>query len=861
MPPTGGLEVDTATRFMASHLYRTLLRKQWVHEGGDDAVAVRLAKRSYIIHPVSEGTRMFEQSLHSLNADCAVTVSSDVVKVVAASLAPDADVLSVTEDTNIQIVENMAGLAHARAAQHACFIRSEKRLVVWADRVDELEETVQEFESKLIDFVFARTLRPGFHARSTTFSTMSSSPSTPKLPQSPSFASLVHLSKDTTDEKEAAKELGNIEAGTQAESAPRRLPLMHAIYTGLATALNFVLIALLPRSLLHDCFLDGQWLRLAICCAIPFLYPIYMFFCSTVVGVIAQLLLPIGQMGRNHVYYSALPPPRTLSGPLPHISILMPVYKESLEEVLAPTIESVSAAIRTYELQGGTASIIVCEDGMQLVDEAEQEKRKDYYDRVGVAWVARPKDGRAGRFKKSSNLNVTHALSLHIEEIMDTRRPTAPLDLASWSQLDEDALYDWALQEALAEKEGAIQVHGDIRHGSIVLLIDSDTRVPRDCFLDAACEMEQEPTLGILQHKSGSFLAGAGYFENYIAYFTETVNFSISWTVASGGAAPFMGHNAYLRWSAMQHQALANPDHKIWSEEHVSEDFVMSLNLMRAGYIGRWATYANGEYKEGVSLSCDDELNRWQKYAFGCSEMIFQPFRRMWTRGPLSSLITSFLFKTPTPLPTKVATMSYGESALTLLCPPSHVFSYWAIACAPPLSLAFWWIGGQYTWQMNSAYQSSFHVFVAVLVLYSCGGTISIVVSRYRSQEATIWRAVKEAALSILPSFLFFSGLSFHVMTALLAHFTGYNMQWAATKKDLETPTIQEELPVVFKRHWLTFLLGIMTVAGVIICTTSIVPLAYRIEGTTVILPVLWLAVGHIIYPLALNPSIMLFRF
>ena len=35
------------------------------------------------------------------------------------------------------------------------------------------------------------------------------------------------------------------------------------------------------------------------------------------------------------------------------------------------------------------------------------------------------------------------------------------------------------------------------------------------------------------------------------------------------------------------------------------------------GYTIRWATYSEGGFKEGVSLSCEDELNRWQKYAYG----------------------------------------------------------------------------------------------------------------------------------------------------------------------------------------------------------------------------------------------------
>ena len=35
------------------------------------------------------------------------------------------------------------------------------------------------------------------------------------------------------------------------------------------------------------------------------------------------------------------------------------------------------------------------------------------------------------------------------------------------------------------------------------------------------------------------------------------------------------------------------------------------------GYIIRWVTYSNDEFLEGVSLTVNDELARWQKYAYG----------------------------------------------------------------------------------------------------------------------------------------------------------------------------------------------------------------------------------------------------
>ena len=89
---------------------------------------------------------------------------------------------------------------------------------------------------------------------------------------------------------------------------------------------------------------------------------------------------------------------------------------------------------------------------------------------------------------------------------------------------------------------------------------------------------------------------------------------------ANGEVPPFVGHNAFLRWKALQDAAFVDLDdgiEKIWSESNVSEDFDMALRLQMRGFIVRWATYSKGGFKGGVSLTVDDELKRWQKYAFG----------------------------------------------------------------------------------------------------------------------------------------------------------------------------------------------------------------------------------------------------
>lgn len=49
-----------------------------------------------------------------------------------------------------------------------------------------------------------------------------------------------------------------------------------------------------------------------------------------------------------------------------------------------------------------------------------------------------------------------------------------------------------------------ITIIGNIRLGDYILIVDSDTRVPKDCLLDAVSEMQQIPSMAILQYASVS---------------------------------------------------------------------------------------------------------------------------------------------------------------------------------------------------------------------------------------------------------------------------------------------------------------------------------------------------------------------
>ena len=247
---------------------------------------------------------------------------------------------------------------------------------------------------------------------------------------------------------------------------------------------------------------------------------------QSVAGCLAQLIGPTSQMIKNSKFFSGVAPPRISRNELPHVTIQCPVYKEGLYSVIDPTMRSVRAAIATYEMQGGSANIFVNDDGMQLIAPEDAQARRDYYDEHKIGWVARPKhnpkpkDGeeafiRAGKFKKASNMNYAMAVSGRVEDKLRqvVRGP-------GWTQTAETEAYQRCLRAVMEEDQGRTWADGNVRIGDYILLIDSDTRVPEDCFLDAVSEMEQSPQVAILQFSSGVMNVTTSFFENGITFFT-----------------------------------------------------------------------------------------------------------------------------------------------------------------------------------------------------------------------------------------------------------------------------------------------------------------------------------------------------
>ncbi|KAJ7244336.1 glycosyl transferase family group 2-domain-containing protein [Mycena rebaudengoi] len=839
----------------------------------------------------------FEAAVRSLNPLVAIKVRSAAVHAALSTVLDDATALYIDSDTRIQIIDSMNHLPQAEKEQCGAFLRDERVLIVWSDDIDNIVPLCSDFEEKLMKLVWrlrtttastttstSSIIAPSSVAPSTTASdvnltektrqqqqqlvlpTAPTTPTTPTAPPPPpkksSWSWKLGKKASTPALVGDAEKASSI---TGRETRPIRL--FAPFYGGMGAALSLFFILSGVNTLLSESRLDGDYHRFSLLSAAPFLVCVALFFSSQVITNISFVIGPVAQYHENSRYYSAIRPAPNpeVDKQLPHVTVELPVYTESLEETIAPSVYSLKKAMQTYARQGGTSSIFVHDDGLQVISEEEREKRIAFYADHNIGWVARPKHSsapggfkRAGRFKKASNMNYGLALSLKMEakllELEALQRMGA-LTVDEEEQCLEDRALELAVEQVYEETGRRWKPWArngrSCRLGDIILIVDSDTIVPEDCFRDAARELVECPEVAIIQHESDVMQVAHHYFENGIAHFTRRINKCISMGCANGEVAPFVGHNAFLRWSAIQDAAFVDPDDgvtKIWSESNVSEDFDMALRLQLKGYIIRWATYSEGGFKEGVSLTVDDELNRWEKYSYGCNELIFNPLVDWWRMGPITKQLRTFIWS-DAPVHYKISMCSY-------------MFSYYGIAASAVLSLINYLILG-FALEVDGFYMHSFEIWLACTLVFPGSGNLGFTLLEYRLGQRSILSSFIENMTWVPFFFFFFGGLSIHLSKSLLAHLFSYNITWGATKKEVERSNFWIEVPRIWHRFRTAFCICFILIAGMIVLSTPVVTADWQIPGTSwsVILPLGIVTGLHILFPIVLNPWLMIFSY
>ncbi|KAJ0122982.1 hypothetical protein J7T55_011443 [Diaporthe amygdali] len=809
---------DIKHEVMVNYLYQQQCSRLWVSDGNGDleGVVVRKSSDQYMACPPELSTTPFAQAMAALGVQCAMTVNSRIIKSFLA-WSPGAIDVPLMNGLRIQILPCVQDLARARKQQCAAFIAAEGLLIVWDDDTMHLIERAAGIETELMQLVWKTT-----------------------APEEGVTGDNVFGTEEEKHEIDA--ETGEI------KPQKRQKHKQNSVLVSLTLCLITASLGAALRQLVIESALDLAWLRIALISLFPMSIFFTLFFCQVIWGSGAQMIGPVRQMKANSKFFSAIKPPRLQNTILPHVTIQCPIYKEGLNAVIMPTVRSVKAAMTTYELQGGSANLFVNDDGLQLLDEQERQARIQFYSENGIGWTARPRHGdngfqRRGKFKKASNMNYALMLSCRLEDkLVRIQRH------AEWTQNDEAQAYCEALAELNKEMQGRAWMDGNIRVGDYIMLIDSDTRVPEDCLLDSVSEMELSPEVGILQFSSGVMQVVNTYFENGITFFTNLIYSAIRYTVANGDVAPFVGHNAILRWSALQTVSYEDEDgyEKFWSESHVSEDFDMSLRLQCSSYIIRLATWAGDDFKEGVSLTVYDELARWEKYAYGCNELLFHPIRKWAITGPFTPLFRKFLCS-GIPTTSKITVVSY-------------IGTYYAIAAAWIMTSTNYFLYGWFSDYLDRYYVDSWQVWFSIIIVFNGLGNIGLAAMRYRGDHKSFFGCLLENMKWMVLLAIFLGGLSLHVSQAILSHMFEIDMTWGATSKEAEFSNFWIEVPRVIKKFRYSMIFSFTAIIVMItLAVAPFIPYGWHITDFVAILPMATVAVSHMLLPIALNPALMTF--
>lgn len=279
-----------------------------------------------------------------------------------------------------------------------------------------------------------------------------------------------------------------------------------------------------------------------------------------------------------------------------------------------------------------------------------------------------------------------------------------------------------------------------------------------------------------------------------------------------------------------------------WSEDHVSEDFELALKLQILGYVIRLATYSKGEFEEGVSLTIYDELARWEKYAYGCSELLFHPLKDWIFKGPFTSLFKTF-----------ISSNIPGVAKFTIM---SYIGTYYAIGAIWITTLANYFFTGWYAQNVDQAYLNSFKVFLSVVLIFNLISPVAHSLVRYRMGNSGFWFALYENSKWLLFFMTFFGGLSLHVSKALVSHMFSIDVQWGATAKEKDNSNFFKEAGRIFSSFKWTFLICTIGAVGMAYLG-FLAPLQWRIDNFNSCFPLAFTLLGHAMQPMVLNPQLL----
>ena len=308
-----------------------------------------------------------------------------------------------------------------------------------------------------------------------------------------------------------------------------------------------------------------------------------------IVSSIAKCFIPAKAFKTNTKYCSIIPETKHPDASWLNVTIQIPVYKESLQEVMIPTLKSCMKAREHYieNSQGAHCNIVICDDGMmaflrnnfaaaemlwdavlkskgrsvklskilKTVPRASQNHlrgmrsknvyevfhRMLFYYHYNIGFVARSTVDRRGKFKKASNLNSHLQLALGAQQVADS----------------EDIPFADALLREAFNSDGSRQIMfgNNVKIGHLICINDADARMAETVIIKTVPEFLNDPSLGFTQHatKTMTEQRGESYFTNMLSVYTDALyqgHFLLSSIM--GCHPPLVGHSIFLRTEAVK---------------------------------------------------------------------------------------------------------------------------------------------------------------------------------------------------------------------------------------------------------------------------------------------------------------------
>lgn len=232
---------------------------------------------------------------------------------------------------------------------------------------------------------------------------------------------------------------------------------------------------------------DHYYRRLGWFLLLPLSFGMMLFPFKLVIFNTLGLFGSYKNINRNSTNHSAIAPP--VPAVLPRVLVQMPIYKESFSQTIKPSLDDIFQAIYYYRERGGEADVFVNDDGLQLISEEDCAERIAYYNEHGIAYVARPPPAvleRRGLFKKASNMNFCINFALDVDKEMET------------TNCDNET----AMQRVMDSRPYTVVAGGPVTFHDLknILLVDSDTRVPKKCLHQTVGEFDICTNLAFCQH-------------------------------------------------------------------------------------------------------------------------------------------------------------------------------------------------------------------------------------------------------------------------------------------------------------------------------------------------------------------------